>query len=64
MSIYTENGYHNRADYLECLADDFGVDLDSVLCIAEMLGQDEDFDGLVSMVDDYSHRLFNADLRG
>lgn len=63
MSIYTENGYHNRMDYLESLADDFGIDLDSVLCMAQMLGKNEDFDGLVSMVDDYSNRLFNADLR-
>lgn len=61
MSIYTENGYHNRAEYLEDLASDFGVDLDSVLCIAEMLGQGEDFDGLVSMVDDYANRFINLE---
>lgn len=26
MSIYTENGYKNRRDYLECLAEDYGVE--------------------------------------
>ena len=53
MNIYQENGYNSRSDYLECLADDFGVDLDTVQALADLLGQDEDFDGLVSSLEDY-----------
>lgn len=53
MNIYQENGYNSRDDYLECLADDFGVDLDAVKALADLLGPDEDFDGLVSTLEDY-----------
>lgn len=49
---YTDNGYINRADYLECLAYDYGVPLEHVLALADVLGENEDFDGLVSALDD------------
>lgn len=52
MNIYKENGYTDRKDYLNCLAEDLGVDLEIVLISAELLGQSEDFDGLVSMLED------------
>lgn len=52
MSVYIDNGYKNRTDYLECLADDFSVDYNDVECIAMLLGPNEDFDGLVVMVED------------
>lgn len=45
--IYIENGYKDRNDYLVQLADEFGVDLGDVIQIAEILGNDEDFDGLL-----------------
>jgi hypothetical protein len=48
---YTEQGYKDRADYLACLADDYGVDLDTVIAIADLLGPSEDFDGLVTAVE-------------
>ena len=54
MSIYTENGYKNRRDYLECLADDFGIDKGTVFAVASLLGASEDFDGLVSSLEDYA----------
>lgn len=54
MSIYTENGYKSRADYLQCLADDNGVDIEDVKAIASVYGPNEDFDGLVSAVQDMS----------
>ena len=53
MNIYQENGYESRKDYLECLADDFGVDAYIVFELAALLGPSEDFDGLVSMLEDY-----------
>ena len=51
MTIYQEQGYKNRRDYLDNLADDFGVDRDTVYMLASMLGEPEDFDGLVCAVE-------------
>lgn len=52
MSIYTDEGYTSRRDYLENLADDYGVNRDTVFALAAMLGSNEDFDGLVTAVED------------
>jgi hypothetical protein len=52
MSIYTEFGYESRRNYLESLADDHGVDLETVMFLSSVLGPSEDFDGLVSAVQD------------
>ena len=52
MDVYLENGYDNRDDYLRSLSEDYGVPLDAVLALAEVLGPDEDFDGLVSNLED------------
>ena len=57
MTIYQDNGYKDRADYLKCLADDYGVALTMVTELADLLGEREDFDGLVIAVDDYSKTL-------
>ena len=54
MSIYQENGYKNHRDYLECLADDLGIDKGTVFAIAGLLGSSEDFDGLVTSLEDLS----------
>jgi len=54
MSIYTDEGYRSRRHYLECLADDMGVDVDTVFMLADMLGPNEDFDGLVTSLEDYA----------
>ena len=54
MNVYKENGYESREEYLECLADDYGIDLDTVSMLADLLGPNEDFDGLVNEVQDYS----------
>ena len=52
MSIYTDEGYSSRRDYLEQLADEYGQDYKTVATLAAFLGPDEDFDGLVAMVQD------------
>lgn len=54
MSIYTENGFSSRKEYLIDLADNFGVDPSVVFALADMLGPNEDFDGLVTSLEDYS----------
>ncbi len=51
--IYKENGYKNRRDYLKCLAEDHGVDQTTVFAMAEILGPNEDFDGLVTHIEDH-----------
>lgn len=53
-NAYIANGYKNRRDYLESLASDLGLDRELVFSIASMLGSGEDFDGLVSSLQDYS----------
>ena len=54
MSIYQENGYKDRKEYLETLAENNGIDIDTVELVADLLGENEDFDGLVTALEDYS----------
>ena len=54
MSIYEDNGYTSRRDYLQDLADEFGIPLDTVHMMADLLGPGEDFDGLITALEDYS----------
>ena len=51
MNIYQEHGYENRKDYLESLAEEYGVLYETVLLTAELLGENEDFDGLISCIE-------------
>jgi hypothetical protein len=48
MTIYEKNGYKDRSDYLKCLANENNVSFDTVYCLADALGPEEDFDDLVS----------------
>jgi len=52
--IYTDNGYTDRAEYLDSLAEEYGMDINVVLNLAELLGPNEDFDGLVTTLQDLS----------
>lgn len=54
MNVYQENGYKSRKDYLQSLAEEYEVDYQSVACLAVLLGSSEDFDALVSAVEDIS----------
>ena len=51
-NIYQENGYANRDDYLTCLSEDYDVSIEDVYSLAEILGENEDFDGLLSSLED------------
>lgn len=53
MTVYEENGYTSRKDYLECLAEDYGMEYKGVVMLANTLGAEEDFDGLVTALEDY-----------
>lgn len=49
---YQEHGYRSRMDYLESLAHDFHQPFDVVWHLAEVLGENEDFDELVVALED------------
>ena len=51
--IYVSKGYKNRKDYLKSLAEEYGVDYSVVRTLAYTLGKNEDFDGLISELNDY-----------
>ena len=49
MSIYTDNGYENREDYLNSLREDYGQLVD---ILTSVLPPSEDFDGLITELED------------
>lgn len=51
-NVYEMNGYESRQDYLNNLAEDMGVRPEVVFALADILGETEDFDGLVTALDD------------
>lgn len=52
-NIYKANGFEDREDYLSCVAEDYGLSLEGVVRpLAELLGPSEDFDGLISSLED------------
>ena len=51
-NIYQEHGYNSRRHYLQCLSEDYGVPLEVVYSLADMLGESEDWDGLISALED------------
>ena len=51
--VYVSKGYKDREDYLNSLADDRGIDRITIGMIADMLGESEDFDGLITALDDF-----------
>ena len=51
--VYQENGFGSRDEYLSNLAEDYGISKMEVFYIAEILGENEDFDGLISTLEDY-----------
>jgi len=51
-NVYQRQGYRNRYDYLLSLADENGVDSTIVFELADILGDGEDFDGLVTELED------------
>jgi hypothetical protein len=52
VNIYSAQGFANRRAYLESLCDEY--DRTTVYALAGMLGPSEDFDGLVTSLEDYA----------
>ena len=57
-NIYQEHGFENRKEYLEDLADQFGVSVQTVFDLASILGRSEDFDGLVTSLEDVESGMY------
>ena len=51
---YQKLGHVDREAYLKSLAIEYEVDEINVISLAELLGQNEDFDGLVSDLENFS----------
>jgi hypothetical protein len=49
MSVYTDNGYANRKEYLNSLREEYGGLVD---VLTSVLPASEDFDGLITELED------------
>jgi hypothetical protein len=58
IDIYIAHGYQNRGDYIRSLVEDYGVEEEVVWALADVLGPAEDFDALVSSVEDIADGAF------
>ncbi len=56
MSVYTDNGYANRKEYLDSLREEYGSDAVDVL--TSVLPASEDFDGLITALEDFEDMGF------
>jgi len=61
MSIYEENGYKNRQAYLKSLAEEYGLPFSVIMSAASALGPNEDFDGLITELEDMEDILGGRD---
>lgn len=43
-----------RNEYLNGLVDDYGVESEVVFMLADLLGEEEDFDGLLTALEDFN----------
>lgn len=52
LARYQEEGAEDRIDYFLNLYHHYGVDVEITIMLADMLGPDEDFDGLITTIED------------
>ena len=53
LSEYNIQGFDNRKQYLSYISEEYGMDLELVLSLAQLLGEEEDFDGLIHSIEEY-----------
>lgn len=53
-NIYQQRGFKNRREYLTSLAEEYDVNVANVIALADLLGPEEDFDGLICSLEDQS----------
>jgi hypothetical protein len=54
MSIYTDNGFTDRNQYLDSLREDYGEAVD---LLTSVLPASEDFDGLLTALEDMADEM-------
>lgn len=47
----------DRKEYLQGLSEDYGVDIHTVYSLASILGESEDYDGLICALEDLEGEL-------
>jgi hypothetical protein len=50
QSVYQQNGFADREEYLDSLREEYGAEL--VDCLTSVLPPSEDFDGLITELED------------
>lgn len=59
MRNYSQaNSSEERKQYLEELADEYDVDVETVFVLADILGPNEDHDGLITSLEDFTQSIF------
>jgi hypothetical protein len=58
MDIYRRHGFKNQKDYLQYLSAEYNIPVEIVYCVAGTLGNSEDFDGLITALEDIQ-TMFN-----
>lgn len=51
----------NRDEYLDSMADEYGISRQIVAALADLLGEDEDFDGLIEALKDAEREASNEE---
>ena len=57
--IYLDHDCRNRREYLEGLSQEYGIEEEIVFTLADVLGESEDFDGLITTLEDHCNGGFN-----
>lgn len=60
LTAYEDHGYASRSDYLLGLSEDYDVPLHMVYALATVLGPSEDFDMLVTVLEDEQLKEFET----
>ena len=59
MSIYQDNGYSTRIEYIIYLQKSYNFDIKLIKLLSDQLGHDEDFTGLIFILDQMDGILEN-----
>jgi len=52
QNAYERNGYTDREEYLDYLLEVYDVSEELLYCLADFLGPNEDFDGLINALEE------------
>ena len=53
MTIYQKEGYESKDNYFETLSEEYDIDKSIIYALSDLLGSNEDFDGLICSIQDY-----------